>query len=150
MFFSIIHHGTRRCRTTVAAEGEQGMTDRGLFEPDVLITDQFVTARRRRAALSSEKRLMLAVLENALDYYRKYIAATDRIGRSLFTEAAEWFESTNNEDIFSFENISETLEINPGYFRRGVAALRKRLLDTPKSTVEVPTVESPEMVQAAS
>ena len=126
------------------------MTDRGLFEPDVLITDQFVTARRRRAALSSEKRLMLAVLENALDYYRKYIAATDRIGRGLFTEAAQWFESTSSEDIFSFENISETLDINPGYFRRGVAAWRRRLLDTRTHAVEIPAVESPEPVQVAS
>jgi hypothetical protein len=126
------------------------MTERNLFEPDVLITDQFVSARRRRAALSSEKRLMLAVLENALDYYRKYIAATDRIGRALFTEAAQWFESTSNDDIFSFENISETLDINPGYFRRGVAAWRQRLLDRRSGAVEVSAVESPEPVQVAS
>jgi len=126
------------------------MTDRGLFEPDVLIADQFVAARRRRTTLSSEKRLMLAVLENALDYYRKYIAATDRIGRALFAEAAAWFESTSNEEFFSFENISETLDINPAYFRRGVAVWRKRLLDTHSRTVEPPAVESPEMVQAAS
>jgi hypothetical protein len=126
------------------------MTDRGLFEPDVLIADQFITARRRRATLSSEKRLMLAVLENALDYYRKYIVATDRIGRTLFTEAAEWFESTSDADVFSFENISEILDINPGYFRRGVAAWHQRLLDAGSRTVEIPAVESPEPVRAAS
>lgn len=125
------------------------MTDRGFFEPDVLIADQFITARRRRATLSSEKRLMLAVLENALDYYRKYIVATDRNGRALFTEAAEWFESTSNDDIFSFENITETLDINPGYFRRGVAAWRQRLLDTHNRTVEAAAAEPTEMVQAA-
>ena len=51
------------------------MSEGRLFEPDVLITDQFVTARRRRSALSSEKRLMLAVLENALDDYQKYVHA---------------------------------------------------------------------------
>lgn len=126
------------------------MTDRGLFEPDVLITDQFLNARRRRVALSSEKRLMLAVLENAVDYYRKYIGATDRIGRALFTEAAEWFASTSNEDIFSFENISETLDINPAYFRRGVAAWHKRWLDAGGRSVELPAVKSPEAAQAAS
>ena len=126
------------------------MTDRGLFEPDVLLMQQFSGARRRRAAVSSEKRLMLAVLENALDYYRKYITATDRIGRALFTEAAQWFESTSSDDIFSFENISETLDINPGYFRRGVAAWRRRLLDTRSGAVEIPAVESPEPVQVAS
>ncbi len=126
------------------------MTDRGFFEPDVLITEQFVVARRRRAALSSEKRLMLAVVENALDYYRKYIVATDRAGRALFTEAAEWIASTSDEDVFSFENISQTLDINPGYFRRGVAAWRQRLLDAHSRTVEIPAVESVEPVRAAS
>lgn len=126
------------------------MTERGLFEPDVLIADQFIAARRRRAALSSEKRLMLAVLENALDYYRKYIAATDRIGRGLFIEAAEWIQSTSSEDIFSFENISETLDINPAYFRRGVAVWHKHLLDTHSRTAQTPALETRESVRAAS
>lgn len=126
------------------------MSEGRLFEPDVLITDQFVAARRRRAALSSEKRLMLAVVENALDYYRKYILAEDRIGRALFAEAAEWIACTNDDDVFSFENISETLDINPDYFRRGVAAWRKRLLDVHSGRVAEAATESPQLVQAAS
>ena len=125
------------------------MSERGLFEPDILIGDQFISARHRRAALSSEKRLMLAVLENALDYYRKYIIATDRIGRGLFTEAAEWIESTSNEDVFSFENISETLDINPDYLRRGLAAWGKRLLEAHCRAVEMSAAE-PSLVGVAS
>jgi len=57
--------------------------------------------------------------------------------------------STSNEDIYSFENISETLEINPSYFRRGVAAWHKRLLEARDRAVEIPTPESPEPVQVA-
>ena len=126
------------------------MTDRPLFEPDVLLSEQFSAARRRRAAVSSEKRLMLAVLENALDYYQKYILATDRAGRELFEEAAQWIECTSNEDLFSFENISETLDINPGYLRRGLAAWRTRLLDGHCRAAESSAAESPQPVQAAS
>jgi hypothetical protein len=126
------------------------MSEGRLFEPDVLITDQFVTARRRRSALSSEKRLMLAVLENALDDYQKYVLADDRIGRALFTEAVAWIACTTNGDIFSFEHISETLEIDPSYFRRGVAVWHKRLLAAPRRTVEPVAVERTELVQAAS
>ena len=125
------------------------MTDRGLFEPDVLLTEQFSAARRRRATISSEKRLMLAVLENALDYYQKYILAHDRAGRGLFEEAAEWIACTSNEDLFSFENISETLDINPDYLRRGLAVWHKRLLEGHR-TVEMPAAESPQPVQVAS
>lgn len=126
------------------------MTDRALFEPDVLLSEQFSAARRRRAAVSSEKRLMLAVLENALDYYQKYILATDRVGRELFEEAAQWIECTSNKDLFSFENISETLDINPGYLRRGLAAWHTRLLEAHCRTVETPAAESPQLVRVAS
>jgi hypothetical protein len=125
------------------------MPDYGFFEPDVLITDMVAAARRRRSAISGEKRLMLAVMENALDYYQKYIVATDRIGRALFTEAAEWMASTSSEDIYSFENISETLDINPSYFRQGVAAWHQRLLDARSRAAEIPSLESSEPVRAA-
>jgi len=124
------------------------MSEGRLFEPDVLITEQFVTARRRRSALSSEKRLMLAVLENALDDYQKHVASADRVGRALFAEAAAWIARTTNDDVFSFEHISETLEINPSYFRRGVAAWHKRLLDAPRLTAEAATAESAQLVRA--
>lgn len=123
------------------------MIERGLFEPDVLITEQ--VARRRRAALSGEKRLMLAIVENALDCYQKYIEATDRIGRTLFMEAVVWMQSTSTEDVFSFENISETLDINPEYFRRGVAAWHKRLLETRRLAAETSVGESAQAVGAA-
>jgi hypothetical protein len=126
------------------------MGDRGLFEPDVLITDQFSAARRRRAAVSSEKRLMLAVLENALDYYQKYILATDRAGRELFEEAKEWIECTSNDGVFSFENIGEMLDINPGYLRRGLAAWGQRQLEAHCRTEEIAAAETPQLVQAAS
>ncbi len=126
------------------------MTDRGLFEPDVLIRDQFPATPRRGAAVSSEKRLMLAVLENALDCYQKYILASDRAGRELFKEAAEWIKCTSNEGLFSFENISETLDINSEYLRRGLAAWHKRMLAAHCRPVEIPATESPQLVRAAS
>jgi len=94
------------------------MTNRGLFEPDVLAKDQFPAGVRRGAAASSEKRLMLAVLENALDYYRKYIFARDAEGQQLFEEAEEWLDSTETEGLFSFRNVCDTLDINPEYLRR--------------------------------
>ena len=126
------------------------MSEGRLFEPDVLITEQFVTARRRRSALSSEKRLMLAVLENALDDYQKYVLAPDRLGRILFAEAAAWIARTTNDDVFSFEHISETLDIDPSYFRRGVAAWHQRLLDAPRRATEAAAAEPPQLAQAAS
>jgi hypothetical protein len=125
------------------------MTDRGLFEPDVLIAEQFVTARRG-AAVSSEKRLMLAVLRNALDDYQKYVVATDRIGRKLFLAAAAWIACTSNEESFSFENISETLEISPEYLRRGLAAWHRRLSEAQRCSLETEATEPAHLQRIAS
>jgi hypothetical protein len=102
------------------------MSNRGLFEPDVLIAEQSAAANRRRAALSGEKRLMLAVLQDAFETYRKYLLARDRVGRALFDEAAAWIASTRNDGLFSFEHISETLDIEPTSFRRSLAAWSQR------------------------
>lgn len=100
------------------------MSDRGLFEPDVLLRDQFGV--RSGATVSREKRLMLAVLENALDSYQKYVFARDGQGRQLFEEAVEWLDSANTEWLFSYRNICETLDINPDYLRRGLEGWRRR------------------------
>jgi len=102
----------------------------GLFETDVLIGEVWGAAQRRSGPLSSEKRLMLAVLHDAFDCYQKYIFADDRVGRELFAEAAAWLNCTSSDGLFSFESISETLDIEPEYFRRGLAAWHKRRVET--------------------
>jgi hypothetical protein len=106
------------------------MRNQGLFEPDVLIAEVWGSNQRRSAPLSSEKRLMLAVLHNAFDYYQKYMFADDRVGRELFEEAAAWINCTSTDGLFSFESISEALDIEPQYFRRGLAAWHQRHADT--------------------
>jgi hypothetical protein len=38
-----------------------------------------------------EERLMLAVLENAVEYFQKYVLARNPRGKQLFQEVEEWF-----------------------------------------------------------
>ena len=104
------------------------MTDRsfGLFEPDALLPAQFYAAFRGGSAVRGEKRLMLAVLEDALDCYQKYAFARDGQGRQLFAEACDWIGSESRDWFFSFENICETLEITPEYLRRGLEHWRTK------------------------
>ena len=102
------------------------MTDRsfGLFEPDALLPAQFYAAFRGGSGVRGEKRLMLAVLEDALDCFQKYAAARDGHGQALFDEANAWIVSNDRGWFFSYENICETLEINPEYLRRGLDTWR--------------------------
>ena len=104
------------------------MTDRsfGLFEPDALLPAQFYAAFRGGSAVRGEKRLMLAVLQDALDCYQKYAFARDGHGRQLFGDADAWIACEDRDWYFSFENICEILEINPQYLRRGVQRWKQR------------------------
>lgn len=98
------------------------MSDRsfGLFEPDALLPAQFYAAFRGGSAVRGEKRLMLAVLQDALDCYQKYAFAKDGLGQQLFNEADAWIGCDDRNWYFSFENICETLEISPTYLRDGM------------------------------
>lgn len=104
------------------------MSDRsfGLFEPDALLPAQFYAAFRGGSAVRGEKRLMLAVLQDALDCYQKYAFAKDGVGRQLFSDASSWIRCEDRSWYFSFENICETLEISPSYLRNGVERWRRR------------------------
>jgi hypothetical protein len=73
----------------------------------------------KRSLRDGEQKLMLAVLENAIEDFQKYIFATDKKGRELFEQAEEWILETDSPSFFSFENICEHLQLNPDYVRRG-------------------------------
>ena len=104
------------------------MSDRsfGLFEPDALLPAQFYAAFRGGSAVRGEKKLMLAVLQDALDCYQKYAFAKDGAGLQLFSDAYSWISCDDRNWYFSFENICETLEISPEYLRDGVERWRRQ------------------------
>jgi hypothetical protein len=66
-----------------------------------------------------EKRLMLAVLENATEDFQKYVLANDKRGKELFDEAEAWILNADDPSFFSFDNICEHLQLDPSYIRQG-------------------------------
>ena len=124
----------------MVAKGKRGFSgghDRlaTLFEPDVLLPAQFFAAFRRAGGLERERLLMLAVLEDAIDCYQKFAHARDPRGTQMFDEAREWVSSNDRSWLFSFENICDTLEINPDYVRRGLREWRDRGLNAHRMKV---------------
>lgn len=73
----------------------------------------------KKVIRDGEKRLMLAMLESATEDFQKYAMANDRRGKELFEAAEEWILETDSPSFFSFENICEHLELDPGYMRKG-------------------------------
>lgn len=90
----------------------------GLFELDTLMPAQFYRSFSRGSAAYPERRLMLAVLQDALECYRKYAFAHDNRGQQMFSEARDWIFSQDKKWWYSFENICELLGFDPQYLRR--------------------------------
>ena len=91
-----------------------------LFQPDTLLPSQYFDRLRRRASVDGERRLMVAILEDAVDVYRKQAGARDRKRRQLFDDAEAWIESSERSWIFSYENICDMLGIDAEYLRKGL------------------------------
>lgn len=99
-----------------------------LFQPDTLLPDQFLDTYRRKLHLEPEKKLMLALLEDAVACYQKYLFAKDIKGKALFEEASEWIQHETGESIFAFESVCEGLGLNPKYVRRGLETWKENSL----------------------
>jgi hypothetical protein len=101
-----------------------------LFQPDTLLPEQYLDTFRRKLHLEPEKKLMLAVLEDAIACFQKYVFAREGKGRILFQEAEDWVQDTNSDWLFSFANVCETLGFNPDYLRQGLAVWKAERLES--------------------
>ncbi len=110
----------------VAAGAEDRMA--GLFVPDTMLPSQYFDRVARRTDYEGERRLMIAVLEDAVDVYRKLAGAHDARRLQLFRDAEEWIENDDRTWIFSFQNICDVLGIESEYLRRGLRAIKEQAL----------------------
>ncbi len=96
------------------------------FQPDILVAARY----HATTYLESEKRLMLAVLEEAVLCFQKYISAGDIREKALFCDAEKWIVEENTDWPFSFENICQVLGFNPSYLRNGLLRWKQKKLAT--------------------
>ena len=84
----------------------------------------------KKTLREGEERLMLAVLESAVEDFQKYVLARKPRGKKLFQEAEEWFLEKDSESLFSFENICDTLQFHPDHIRQGLMVWKEARLKT--------------------
>ena len=101
----------------------------GLFEPDTLLPIQYFEAMRKKHLLEGEKRLILSVLEDAIECFMKCIDASTSKGQRLFRDADEWITHEDKRWVFSFDNVCDMLDINPEYMRMGLRKWKEKRLD---------------------
>jgi hypothetical protein len=100
----------------------QAMTIAAMVERDE--QHEMLRARvceRSMVPLEGEKRLMLAVVERAVDDFRIYVLVPTGRGRRIFREAAAWFDSSACGP-FDFEGICQATGLDPDFIRKGLVA----------------------------
>jgi hypothetical protein len=88
-------------------------------ETDILAPAQFFS-HFGGTRMVPEERLMLAVLNDAIDCVQEYAGAADGKRERLFLLAMDWVSNHDSDWPFSFENICDTLRLDPNYVRRGL------------------------------
>jgi len=99
-----------------------------LFVPDVLTPEQFYDSRRDDSRIRPVKKLMMAILEDALRCFQNNADAKGGPRKRLFSEAEQWLIGEGGEGPFSFETVCETLGIEPQFLRRGLRDWRGQQL----------------------
>jgi len=91
-----------------------------LFEPDTLISEKYFKTYRLTQPAEAEKKLMFAVLAEALQTYQRFAFSRSPRGQALFHEAKAWFWKEAPDGVFSFSSICEVFGLNPPFLRRGL------------------------------
>ena len=106
-----------------------------LIEPDVVLPSQFLAGRSRDTRCAGERRLMAAVLQEAIRVYQQEAGSRNRRRQRLFRETEHWIASSNTSWPFAFERVCEVLGLDPDYLRRGLRAWKKRAVHGPQALV---------------
>jgi len=118
----------------------------GKFEPDTLLPLQYYESAKRRQVLEGERRLLFAVLEDAVECYLKNMDARSRKQRLLFYEAQSWVNSRNRTGLFAYETLCEALNIDSEALRR---LLDRRRIRHQSGSLRVPLKQRRDMAPAA-
>jgi len=107
-----------------------------LIEPEILLPSQYFDGLAPHVGFEGERRLMLAVLEDAVACYQKHATSTRPRAQRLYREAEQWLFEEDATPVFSFDSVCTVLGIHPGYFRTNLLRWKQRRLTTPGASGE--------------
>jgi hypothetical protein len=101
---------------------------------DVILPSQYFCALGS-VGLSSEQRLMLAVLVDAINILQGWQRVGSPRKRRAFAEAAQWVNTSGTHYPFSFESVCDALEIDSDMLRSRLRRLTIGLANTTRDSI---------------
>lgn len=96
---------------------------------EVLTPEQFfLPASDSLATWTGERRLLLAILQDAVDTFFRYRLSQTVRGRRLFRETVQWFLEKDQAWLCSFESICAHLGFDADYIRLGLKRVQGGIL----------------------
>lgn len=116
-----------------------------ILQPDILLPEQLLALRYTPPR--GAKRLLLAMLEDAIHCFQAYLFAKTPHEQRLFAEAEEWIFASDPHWFFSFERTCEFLGFHPDRVRRALKQWkleqhRRQLHDHMRAGVERATART--------
>jgi hypothetical protein len=102
-----------------------------LGKAPTLVEPQYLDMFCRSEHLEPEKTLLFAILEYAVEDYRKYSRGRDPKSKRRFHEVENWFKRRDEKWIFSFRNVCDLLDLDPKYVRRRLCEAQGEPADKP-------------------
>lgn len=103
-----------------SVSAEMGESQAAVVEEFILPEQFFSTATESSSRWSGERRLLFAVLQDAVESFLRHRHATGRRSERIFREDKEWFWTQDRDDLCSFESICGHLNLDPDYIRMGL------------------------------
>jgi hypothetical protein len=111
-----------------------------LFAPEIILPEQVSQGFRRDSYISGEKALMLAVLEDGIRCFQEHLTNPRSNPRLLSQQSEAWIKAVDYEWPFSFNNVCETLGIDPDALRTSLLSWKaKRLSSAEENGKPTPT-----------
>ena len=110
-----------------------------LFAPEIVLPEQLHQGYRRDSYLSGEKALMLAVLEDGIRCFQEHLTNPRSNPRLLSKQSEDWIRAVDYEWPFSFNNVCETLGIDPDALREKLLTWKAKRLQSAEANDGKPT-----------
>jgi len=101
-----------------------------LTASDLILPSQFFELVGK-SRFTSEQRLMLAVLADAINILQDWRGSFSMRKRRLFIDAARWVMARGTNVPFSFDNVCDALEISSEALRHRLSSLASGTADSP-------------------
>src|SRR5918992_4799036 len=93
-----------------------------ILEPDTMLPFQFYGKTQLSGQVDGQRKLMLAILQDAVECLEKYRTSKSSVHQELYQNALNWVRDPGADWLFCFTNVCDFLGFDPTFMRESLLA----------------------------